>query len=666
MSKKKKAEKHVHSKAPKLKVSPVPRWHIPLILIITFIVYIPALNAGFVNWDDPDYVGENNFLIRDMSRLPELLTTAVQGNHHPVTMFSLALNFSISGDDAWSYHLFNIIFHLINCFLVYRLALLLTRNNILVAFVTSLLFAIHPLHVESVAWVTERKDVLYALFFLAGHITFTKYIDSGSKKQYWLTLLFVILSLLSKPAAVIFPVSLFCIDILRQRKFSFKLITEKIPFFIPAILMGLLTISAQKTVGATGEEYFGLGKNILFGFYGIMMYFVKMIAPYKLSAFYPFPPLNEKLSVVYYIAPLFSLLLAAVTYFTWKKYRFVAFGIGFYIVNLILVLQIFSVGSAVIAERYTYVPYIGLFFIAGCLLDRLAKKDMKKAYTIIAPVALIFCVVSFLQVQKWKDGATLWDSVIKNQPSSRAYSARATLFRKDANMLRDSASRLMSRKNTEEANKINAEANKNYNKAIDYYTLAIKLNAIDHESYNNRANIYMDLDKFDNALPDYKQALVVKPNYYVAFDNLGALYARKNRYDSALYYFNRALQEKPDYKVTYSNRGLSYMALGQYEQALKDWQMFLRYEPDAADVVNTIGICYRRLGKPQDALGYINRAIQMIPDPAFYLNRSYTYRDLYNINKDQKYFDNAKNDALTAKQNGVTIEASHAAYLGIQ
>jgi len=659
MAKKKKAEKHVHSKAPKPKASPIPNWHIPLILIVTFIIYIPALNAGFVNWDDPDYVGENNFLIRDMSRLPELLTTSVQGNHHPITMFSLALNYAMSGDAAWSYHLFNIIFHLVNCFLVYRLAHLLTRNNTLVAFVTSLLFAIHPLHVESVAWVSERKDVLYALFFLAGHITFTRYIDEGSKKQYWLTLLFVVLSLMSKPAAVIFPVSLFCIDILRQRKFSFKLITEKIPFFIPAIIMGIMIVNAQQKVGATGEDYFGLGKNILFGFYGIMMYFFKMIIPYQQSAFYPFPPLNEKLSMVYYIAPVFTLLLAAVTFFTWKRYRFVAFGIGFYIVNLLLVLQIFPVGSAVIAERYTYVPYIGLFFIAGCLLDRFAKKNMNKAYSIIGPVALIFCVLTFLQVQKWKDGATLWDSVIKNQPSSRAYSARATLLRIDGNMLRDSASRLMSIKNTQEANRINAEANSNYNKAIDYYTQAIKMNAIDHESYNNRANIYMDLNKFDNALPDYKQALVVKPNYHVALDNLGGLYARRNRYDSALYYFNLAIKEKPDYKVTYSNRGLSYMSLKQYELAIKDWQTFLQYEPDAPDVINTIGLCYRMLGRNQDALGYINRAIQLFPDREFYLNRSYTYKALGNI-------ENARKDAQTAKNGGLQIDAAYLASLGIQ
>jgi tetratricopeptide (TPR) repeat protein len=631
MAKKKKTEKHIHSKTAKLKINRVPSWHIPLILIITFIIYIPALNAGFVNWDDPDYVGENNYLIRDMSRLPELLTTSVQGNHHPLTMFSIALNFAISGDNAWSYHLFNLIFHLINCLLVYRMALLLTKNNTLVALVTSLFFGIHPLHVESVAWVSERKDVLYALFFIAGHISYTKFVDSNSKKQYWLTLLFLVLSLLSKPAAVIFPVSLLCIDIFRNRQFSFKLITEKIPFFIPAILMGLLTISAQKDVGATGEDYFGLGKNILFGFYGIMMYIVKMILPFKLSAFYPFPPLNEKLSVVYYAAPLFTLLLGLLTYFTWKKYRFVAFGIGFYIVNLVLVLQIFSVGSAVIAERYTYVPYIGIFFIIGCLLARFAKTNMTKAYSIIFPVALGFSILSFLQAQTWKNGTTLWDNVIKNQPSSRAYSARATLLRKE----------------------------KKYNEAINYYTQAIKLNAIDHESHNNRANIYMDLNKFDSAFIDYKQALAIKPDYHVAFDNLGGWYARRNRYDSALYYFNLVLREKPDYKVTYSNRGLTFMALKRYDEAIKDWQTFLAYEPNAPDVINTIGLCYRMQGKYQDALGYINRAIQLSPEAPFFLNRSYAYSALNNI-------ENARKDALTAKQGGVQIDATYAASLGIQ
>ncbi len=504
-----------------------------------------------------------------------------------------------------------------------------------------------------------KKGCSLHTFFIAGHISFTKYIDSGSKKQYWLTILFVVLSLLSKPAAVIFPVSLFCIDLLRNRRFSFKLIIEKIPFFIPAIIIGLLTITAQKDVGATGEEYFGLGKNILFGCYGIMMYFFKMIIPFKLSAFYPFPALNEKLSAVYYASPIFVLILGLLAYFAWKKYRAVTFGISFYIVNLLLVLQVFSVGSAVIAERYTYVPYIGLFFIAGWLLDRFAKQNINKAYAIIIPVALIYSVLTFLQARTWKEGATLWDNVIKNQPCSRAYSARATLFRADANLLNEQANSLLANKRNQEAKIKSEEANKIYNKAIEYYSEAIELNKIDHESYNNRANIYIDMSKFDLAMQDYKSSLEVKPDYYVAYDNIGSLYARRNMFDSALFYLNKAIQLKPDYKSAYSNRGLTLMSLGRHADAIKDWQTFLQYEPDAADVVNTIGLCYRVLGKNEEALGYINRAIKMNPQAGFFLNRSYTYTNLNNIEQ-------AKKDALTAKQAGVEIPDAYARSLGIQ
>ena len=229
---KRKSEKHIHSPVGvKQKKTITPNWLVPFIFVVTFLAFIPALSAGFVNWDDPDYVN-NNILIKDFSHLSALITTPLQGNYHPLTMLSLAINYSISGLDAWSYHLFNILFHLLNCFLVFRLALLLSNKNIVIAFTTAVLFGVHPMHVESVAWISERKDVLYSLFFLAGLVSYTKYVDTGSKKQYGVTILFLVLSLMSKPAAVIFPVALFCIDLLRKRKFSFRLFLEKISFFI--------------------------------------------------------------------------------------------------------------------------------------------------------------------------------------------------------------------------------------------------------------------------------------------------------------------------------------------------------------------------------------------------------------------------------------------------
>ena len=614
----------------KVPLQATPKWIVPTILIITFIAYLPALQAGFVNWDDGDYVYEN-LMIRDLSNIQAFFTTPIQGNYHPITMISLAINYSMSGLEAWSYHLFNIIFHLINCILVFRLCMRLTNSNLIIAFTTSILFAIHPMHVESVAWVTERKDVLYSLFFLAGLISYTRFLDEHSKKQYWWAVLFLALSIASKPAAVVFPLVLFCIDYLRSRAFTVKLFLEKAPFLVLSLIGGILTIIGQKEAGATGEAYFSLGNNILFGFYGIMMYVWKMILPINLAAFYPFPPINASLPAIYYIAPVFTLILLGVLYFTWKKNKTISFGILFYLVNLLLVLQVFSVGSAVIAERYTYIPYIGLFMILGWLLNRYTRSNFSKAVPYTLGVAIVLSILTYRQAETWNSGASLWDQAIKAQPSSKAYNNRAILFRQE----------------------------NNYDKALEYYNQAILMNAADHESHNNRGNVYNNMKQYDLALADYRQSIQIKPDYNVAYDNLGGVYAIKGQYDSALFYLNKSIELDPSYKPPYNNRALTYMSLNKHEEAIKDWKSYLAIDPTAADVYNTIGICYRILGNNQEALGYINHAIQLEPVPGFFLNRSYTY---FNLNNKEQ----AKADALAARQGGVNLDANYASQLGIQ
>ena len=593
-----------------------------VILALTFIAYIPALKAGLVNWDDPDYVS-NNPMIRNISNLEMLLKTPIQGNYHPLTVLSLAINYSISGFDAWSYHLLNLLFHLCNCYLVFRLALILSRNNLTIAFTTSLLFGIHPMHVESVAWVSERKDVLYSLFFLAGLISYTKYVDSGSKKQYGLTILLLVLSLLSKPAAVIFPVVLFCIDLLRNRKFNLGLMAEKIPFFILAFAMGLLTFTAQKEKGAIeATEIFDLSTRMLMGFYGIMMYFVKLIFPVNLSPFYPYAPINEKLPAVYYIAPFFSLLLIALVFYSLKRNRVIAFGILFYIANLLLVLQFMPVGSAIIAERYTYLPYIGIFYILGWLIDRYAKGNLLRSYYFNIPIAIILAILTFKQCGIWFNSATLWDHAIKTQPSARAYINRGLLYKEE----------------------------KNYTAAIQFYDEAIKINVADHEAYANRGNVYFELNKLDLAAADYKKARQIKPDYVTANDNLGALFGMRRQYDSALVYFNNAVAINPRYANSYKNRALVYLELNRTEESATDFNKYLELIPNDPDIMNMVGVCYRNLARYKEAVAIIDQAINIKPDPHFYLNRAYCHRGL-------KDFASARRDVAVARQGGLQIDA---------
>lgn len=637
MSKKKKPEKIIQKTVkhfPPGKIqhnhSATPTWALPFILILTFAAYIPALSAGYVNWDDGAYVNKN-ILIRDFSNFSELITKPVQGNYHPLTMISLAFNYMMSGMDAWSYHLFNIVFHLINTLLAFRLAMLLSHRNLVIGFTTAILFGIHPLHVESVAWISERKDVLYTIFFFAGLISYTKFIDTGSRKQFTLAILFLVFSLLSKPAAVIFPVALFCIDILRKRNINMKSFIEKIPFFIPALLLAILTYTAQSKVGATGEIIFPWSSRIFFATYGIMMYFLKLLIPLGLSPFYPYPTVNVSLPAAYLISPVISVLLAVLFFLSWKKDRVMAFGISFFIVNLALVLQLIPVGSAVMADRYAYLPAFGIFYILGWMLSKLKEFNFQKTLYIILPVSLIFAFLTYQQAGIWHDGKSLWDHVIKTNPNAKAYTLRATFYRQEGNL----------------------------DKALEYYNTAIKLNPIDNDIYNNRGNIYFDQKKYDLAYADYMKSISLQPKQHNAYDNLGALLGVLGKSDSALYYLDIAIKMKPDYISAYKNRAITLTQIGRFDQAIKDYEFCLKYEPENAEFFNSIGYCLRLQNKYQEALTYIDKAIQMNPKPVFHLNRSFTYFGLNNPEQ-------AKSDAQKARQGGITIDPGYARDIGLQ
>jgi len=601
-----------------------------IILLLTFLAYIPALSAGFVNWDDPDYVNRQ-ILQQSLQNFTSLIITPVQGNYHPLTMLSLAFNYLISGMDPWSYHLLNLLLHMANCVLVFRFTLVLARGNALIAFVSAVLFGIHPMHVESVAWVSERKDVLYSLFFIAGLTSYTKFIDTAHRKQYVLTLVFFVLSLLSKPAAAIFPLVLFCIDLLRTRKLSAKLFVEKIPFFALALIAGIITYVAQKEKGALNAYAFSADTRLLMGFYGIMVYFIKMIVPIRLSPFYPYAPVNEPLPKEYYLAPVFFIALAVICVYSWKRNRVITFGILFFLVNLLLVLQFLPVGSAIIADRYTYIPYIGLFFIIGWVINQFAKKNKSRAYYIMIPTVILLFFLTYRQSAVWTNSGTLWDHAIAINPSSRAYVNRARLFVDE----------------------------KLVDKALEYYNAALALNAIDKEAFTNRGNIYFNKGKIDLAYEDYKKVLSIDSNYYQVLDNLGALFGLKKQYDSALHSLTRALLIKPDYFPAYRNRSLIYLQLNRYNEAIGDMENFMKYNPDDPDAYNFLATCYRLQGKYEQSLNLVNKAISIKQDPHFYLNRAYSYGMLKNNEQ-------ARKDALVAKQAGLQLDPAFERRIGIQ
>lgn len=595
-------------------------------LLLTLIALLPAFQAGFLFWDDPDYV-MNNLSIRSFNNLSEILTTPIQGNYHPLTMLSLACNYAISGDDAGSYHIVNLILHLINVWLVFIFVYKLTKEKIWIAFISALLFGIHPLHVESVIWVSERKDVLYSCFFLLGLISYLKYLEKKSYLQLLKVLVFFCLSLLSKPAAVVFPLVLIAIDYLIGRKDFLKTMLEKTPFLILSLVMGLLTLHSQELQGATSfSNVFPAHFRFFFGFYGILMYFINTIFPFQLCAFYPYPSLNTSLPIAYYLAVIFTIALGFVFVWAHKRNKLLAFSILFYIINLILVLQFKPVGSAIIADRYTYMPLIGIFIIIGYFIQKLADKYNAKlpffTIVLISIVSLSLVALSYKQATTWKDTASLWDQAIKVNQSSRAYSNRGLEYKKEGNI----------------------------SAALELYNKAIQINKIEKDALLNRGNIYFDSGQDELAMKDYRSAYALKQDDPVLLNNMASLYGRKGMLDSCLYYVNASIKINANRHESYLTRSLCYDQMQRYAEAISDLKMANQLNPTDA-LMSDIGLDYQRLSNYEESLVWFGKALAKNPKAGLhYLRRSYTYFRLGNKLQALQDADQAKNLGTTVPQ----------------
>ena len=567
-------------------------WPMLLIALLTFIVYLSALKNGFTNWDDQVYVTDNP-LLRDLSfeGFKKLIFMNLAGNHHPLTMLSLAFNYSIFKLNASSYHIFNVIVHIINCLLVFYFIYIISGRKMEIAFITALLFGIHPMHVESVAWVAARKDVLYTLFFISGLITYIWYIKQLKIKWLIITGLLFILSLLSKPAAIVFPVVLFLIDYFLKRKIDKRSIFEKIPLFLISIAFGILTIASQYNIGAMGEEQvYNLFQKTLFASYSLLVYLAKAIIPVHLSTFYPYPDTKE-IPAFFYIAPFIVLgIIAAVIYFLRRK-RMLIFSLIFFLVNIAMVLQLISFGSAILAERYTYVPYIGLFFVIGNGLSFLLRTHEKKflkwkipALLLLSSFTIVLVVATYQRNKVWKDSETLWTDVIKKYPdNSIGYYNRGVFF---SNGLQ-------------------------YEKAIPDYSKAISIRKNYYEAHYNRAQAYRLTGQNRDAIPDYLKAMEIRPSEIKPYLNSSLAYSNIGEYPRALEESQKAVDIQPDNYETWQYRANAYFYLKDFNLALADYSKTIQLKPDYADAWFNRAVAYGKLGDKKNAMQDLIKAKEL-------------------------------------------------------
>lgn len=540
-------------------------------------------------WDDPNYVLENPYLkINSWKDVVELFFVPnVQANYHPITLLSLAIDYSIDGPNPTVFHTTNLFFHLANAILVYIFVFRLFKEK-KVAFFASLLFAIHPMHVESFAWVSERKDVIYVFFFLIALLQYLSYQKRGNRFNYLACLFFFLLSVLSKGMAVVFPIILLLVDFLRFRKFNIKVLLEKIPFFILSLIFGIIVIKVQGSSGAISNIADSpFIQTFLVPIYGLFSYLFKFILPLNLSALHPYQMiLDGKIPNNIAMAALPLLVLTAVIVKKFRRNRPVVFGFLFFIAAIFPVLQFMSVGSAIISERYTYLSYIGLFISFGLILNDIylkQKPNSKIGLKIMLVIYIGFlCFQTNSRVKVWNDDESLWSDVIETYPDDYfAYMKRGSFRAKNGNSdaaladLNTSISIFQNDYYSFNNRGMIYLSKRNYELAEKDFSKAIQIDSTLYEAHLNRGLIYLNTKNYQLAEIDFKKSASLAPSNVLCFLNQALLYERMDSSSLALENFNKVLKLSPRNLEVFKYRGLLFLKNAMYENALQDFNQFL-------------------------------------------------------------------------------------------
>ncbi len=610
-----------------------------LVLIITFFIYFPARHHQFTNWDDSGYVADNPYIkALTPANIGHIFTKPIASNYHPLTILSLALNYQVAGEEPFSYFLVNILLHLCNIVLVFWFAfLILGRNRPLALFVAAI-FAVHPMHVESVAWISERKEVLYAFFFLSSLIAWLGYVDKRKWTLYLFSLVLFLFAGLSKPSAVVLPLILFLADFLYKRKLNLALIAEKIPFFVLSAWIGIATIYAQLNETVVSIRNYNLVQQILFASYGFFIYILKLFVPTGLSALHPVPVFNTSLDlpVTYFAAPFIVVVLTGLILWSLKSTRILFFGFIFYFLNVVLTLQFMQVGSAVFSERYTYVSYIGLLICLAWLMNRASERSRVNIGWMYAIMVFFFGINTLVAAERvpvWKNSETLWTDVIAKYPGNDgAYNSRGWYYLTEK--MYDKAVPDLTRAIEINPrylfacyNRGNAWRKQNlYRLAIADFNRALAIDSNYILAISDRGSALFALGILDSALADFNRALKLDPAYAIGFANRASVLYRMGKYSEAAADYSHALAINPGDAETHLNRGVAYSSMGKWDLAINDYTFMLKSSADNPSVYGWRGIAYRNSGALQPAIKDFTEGIRLNnADPMMFLNRSMAY-----------------------------------------
>ena len=611
------------------------------LVVLTVLAYLPVFKADFINYDDPDYVTSNPKVQAGLTieGVKWAFTTGHASNWHPLTWMSHMLDWQLFEDNAVSHHATNLVLHVINAVLVFALLRTLTRTFWRSAFVAAL-FALHPTHVESVAWVAERKDVLSATFWfgtMLAYLKYSEYVDKGKSKaaaSYILALFLFACGLMSKPMVVTLPFVLLLLDYWPLKRLMLpggamdenkgitpgRLFLEKVPFFLFSIISSCITFRVQKAGGAvTKIDVLPVLTRIENAFISYPRYIGKMFWPADLAVLYPHPWKWSLWAAI--LAAIFVIGISAIAVWQIKSRRYIAFGWFWFLGTLVPVIGVVQVGMQSIADRYTYIPYLGIFIIIAWGIAELSARfpGTKVAASISGSIIILACAgLTWKQAQFWKNSGTLFSHAVA--VTDRNFLAHNNL----GDYLSKQGDHENAIKHFQQALTIYPQFDLAWHsiayslanrgrlaEAIVHYERAIKLNPNNPGYFNNYGNALGSVGRDSDAIVQYFRAAELDAENEDAYNNLGVSLAMTGKVAEGIEHLHKAIRLNPRNPSAHSNLGNAYAVQGRTDDAIAEYEIALRLRPDDAQAHNNIANALSAKNRLDEAVQHYERAISL-------------------------------------------------------
>lgn len=560
------------------------------LIFTTLTVYAQVGNFEFLNFDDGVIVAQNVHVQEGLTAesIRWALTAVVSANWMPVTLLSHIVDTQLFELRSGIHHLMNVLLHILAAMLLYLTLLRATRARASSAFV-AFVFALHPLHVESVAWISERKDVLGAFFWFLGLYGYVCYCERPSRGRYSLVVAAPFcLGLMSKPMLVTFPFALLLLDVWPLRRANWpRTVWEKLPLFALSGVVSGVTYFAQSSQGAVQNTRFVmLAAN---AFLSYVTYIGQMFWPVRLAVFYPFPPLIPVWKGVLAVAAMVG--LSSLALLLRKRFPYAMVGWFWYVGTMVPMIGLLQAGKQAHADRYMYIPMVGLLMILAWGAADIGERWPRSLPAIgvgATVVCAVFLMLSFEQVGYWRNSGTLFERTLEITKDNWLAENNLGIYLVERGQLAE---------------------------AYPHFEAALRIDPDYAAAHNNLGGVILQLGDCAAAVPHFEAAIRAQPNFAMANYNLGGCQMLSGNYQAAVPYFESAIRNQGDYRDAHASLGAAFAKIpGREPDAVREYEEALRLTPEDAELHVRLGALLAQLGRTGEAIAHLEAAMRIRPN----------------------------------------------------